>query len=92
MFKPNSAMLFFAAVLIGGLFAAALIWLFGIQISSYDRLSEFPEKWTVLEFIWNATAIMIIAGAIRGVYVALYAHYYGDPDDGPPNPRQVGDP
>ena len=86
MFKPNPMVLFCAAVIIGGLCAAGLIWLFGIEVSSYDRFSEFPEKWTVLEFIWNATAIVIVIGAVRGVYIALNSHYYGDPSDDPPNP------
>jgi hypothetical protein len=86
MNNPSLFLLFFSSILIGSVCAMALIWLFGIEISELERFSQFPEKWTVLEFIWNATAGIILIGSIRAVYVALHGHYYGEPSNEPPNP------
>jgi len=86
MNNPSPFSLFCGSILIGSVFAVAIIWLFGIEISAFERFSQFPEKWTLLEFIWNATAGIILIGSIRAVYVALNGHYYGDASDEPPNP------
>ncbi len=84
--KPNSLVLLGAATLIGGTMAAIITWLFGIEISTMERFSRFPDGWTTLELILNATAGLLLVGSIRAVYVALRAHYYGDSSDQPPNP------
>lgn len=72
--------------MIGSLLSAAIIWVFGIEISPLERFYVFPDQWTMLEFIWNATAGILIVGSIRASFVALHSHYYGDPSDEPPNP------
>ena len=77
MIKPNPFFLFFISVVLGGTFAAGLIWLFGIEISSFERFSVFPEKWTMLELVWNATAGVVLFGAIRAIHVALREHFHG---------------
>ena len=76
MIKPNPFFLFLISVVLGGTFALGLIWLFGIEISTIERFYVFPDQWTVIEIIWNATAVIILLGAIRAVYVALYGHFY----------------
>jgi hypothetical protein len=86
MIKPNPFFLFFISVVLGGTFAAGLIWLFGIEISSFERFSVFPEKWTMLELVWNATAGVVLFGAIRAIHVALREHFRGSSSEEPPNP------
>ena len=86
MNKPNSFFIFCISVVLGGTFATGLMWLFGIEISSFERFSVFPEKWTILEFVWNATAGVVLFGAIRAIYVSLWQHFYGSSSEGPPNP------
>jgi hypothetical protein len=84
--KPNPFFLFCISVVFGGAFAAGFIWLFGIEISSLERFSVFPEKWTILEFVWNATSGIVFFGAIRATYVALRGHFYGSSSEEPSNP------
>ena len=86
MNKPNLFFLFFLSVVLGSTFAAGLIWLFGIEISSFERFSVFPEEWTMLELVWNVTAGVVLFGAIRAIYVALREHFYGSSIEEPPNP------
>ena len=86
MIKPNPFFLFCISVVLGSTFSAGLIWLFGIEISSFERFSVFPEKWTILEFVWNATAGVVLFGSIRGTYVALQEHFYCSSSEEPPNP------
>jgi len=84
--RPHVFFLFSAAGILGSGVSAGLIWLFGIEISAFERFSNFPDEWTLLELVWNATAALLVVGCIRAAYVALHAHYYGDPSDRPPNP------
>ncbi len=84
--KPNVYILYAISLLLGAGIAAAIVWLFGIEISSLDRLTNFPDGWSVIELIWNATAGLLLVGSVRGVYIALRAHYYGDVTDDPPSP------
>ncbi len=86
-FKPNPVFLFCISVVFGGAFAAGLMWLFGIEISSLERFSVFPEKWTILEFVWNATSGIVFFGSIRAFYVALRGYFYVSSSEKLSNPR-----
>lgn len=84
--KPHPYLLLVLSLPVGGSVAFGLIWLFGIEVSEISRFQVFPEGWSLLELVWNATAGILIVGCIRACYVALHAHFYGDRGDEPPNP------
>jgi len=79
--NPPNIVLYCIAILSGCVITAIFVWLFGIEVSEFEKLKNFPDGWTTLELVWNATAALILVGSIRAVYVALRAHYYGEPDD-----------
>lgn len=86
LFQPKRSLLFCAAIVVGGLLAIGFIWLFGIEFSAFERFSQFPDDWTMLEFIMNAAGGIIFVGMIRAVYMGLLSYYFGDPSDDPPAP------
>lgn len=84
--NPNRQLLLGLSVGLGFILTVGLVWLFGIEFSLATRYAEFPDNWTVLEFLSNATALFVFAGATRAAYMALCSYYFGEPDEAPPVP------
>lgn len=56
------------------------LWLFDIDIATWEHLSEFPANWSFLDLAANGFSIMMFGGSTRAIYRALTGKY-DDPSD-----------
>ena len=83
MTLPEKMVMMLLSSLGGGLLAFAMLSIFGIEVSSLERIQNFPDGWTIREFIFNATAVMLLAGASRAIYKGLQEYRNPGQNDGP---------
>ena len=89
MKKPSLLRTYGTALIPGTVLTVAFLWLFDIQVSGLHRYSEFPDNWTVFEFIRNAFAVMLWLGSVKAIASGLKEYWTERPAlDGPPS----GDP
>ena len=81
-----SGIVMLALSLLGGVpFALVFLWIFGIEVSTLERLKEFPDGWSIRELIANATTLVMICGATFAVHKGLKEYYNPSQDEqGPP--------
>lgn len=85
MKQPGTITIGVISILVGTLFAYAFLWLFGIEVSSFERFKTFPEGWSINELAFNAFAIILVVGASRAVFKGVQEYYNPSDDDVPPN-------
>jgi len=91
MKQPSLLRLYGAAIVPATALTVAFLWLFDIQVSGFHRYSEFPDGWTVFEFIRNAFAVMLWIGSVKAIATGLREYWTERPAlDGPPD-RDHGD-
>jgi hypothetical protein len=84
MKQPGSLTIGVISVSAGSLFTFVFLWLFGIEISSFERFKTFPEGWSVFELAYNAFAVILLVGASRAVFKGIQEYYNPSNDDVPP--------
>jgi len=85
----TKAMILLISLIGGALVAVGAIWLFDIDVASWEKLQAFPEGWNFRDLVFNGAALMLAAGAVKGLYMGLNEYVDGvaelraGDDDGP---------
>jgi len=85
----TKAMILPISLIGGALVGVGAVWLFDIDVASWEKLQAFPEGWNFRDLVFNGAAVLLAAGAVKGLYMGLTEYVEGvaeqraGDDDGP---------